>query len=314
MINLFLDHALKTSLLAVLSLACRQIFYQQLTGRQRLYLWLPLIGRAILPFSFLPPLSPILVFRPDLVPPQPDKALLYLALAIYIAGALFMAGRALLLQQRLHKALLAKARPRQITGIGLPVYESSLLPSACLSKKGKKQIIFIHPDLLADRERSHHILMHELSHAQLKDPLWHRLRILLLIIHWYNPLVWYVAALLLLDSECACDQYTVSRLGQQQLAPYARTLYSLLPVATKRRPQLLCQKSAAWTNRQELKIRLLALARLNKTAQKNLLFPLILSLLLLALLFSFTGPAASGSLVPALPALSDRLPQMTQFP
>ena len=313
MIFLILDHALKTTLLAAFLLALRKLFSSFLTGRQRLLLWLPLLVRAIWPFSFLPRLPWGLPSLPDLA--QPAKPLFLIILAVYLAGMLFMVSRFFLVNKRLHKALLGQARPVQLDAIPLPVFVTELIPSACLFTAGKKQLIYIHPDLLADQEKSHHILMHEWSHARQKDPLWHRLRILVLIIHWYNPLLWYAASRLVLDSECACDQHTVASLGQQHKARYAHTLFSLVKTSGSKSPVRLSRVSSAWTSRQELKVRLLALSRPDKPTGKSIFFGWICLLLLLATLLTFTGRLTlPGNLNPALPVLAEKVPQMTQFP
>lgn len=50
------------------------------------------------------------------------------------------------------------------------------------------------------------ILAHELSHHRRHDPLWRLCVEIVRAVHWYNPLVHWMARRYVMQSECACDE------------------------------------------------------------------------------------------------------------
>jgi beta-lactamase regulating signal transducer with metallopeptidase domain len=77
-------------------------------------------------------------------------------------------------------------------------------------------------------EQLGHVFSHELAHWQRKDifVLW--LARCLLIVHWFNPLLWYAFRRLRESQELACDETVLSRLGAHHAAAYGLTLLTLL--------------------------------------------------------------------------------------
>ena len=69
-----------------------------------------------------------------------------------------------------------------------------------------------------------YVIAHEKAHIQRKDHLWKALGFLILIIHWFNPLVWLAYALLCSDIELACDEKVIKELDNTQRANYAQVL------------------------------------------------------------------------------------------
>ena len=94
----------------------------------------------------------------------------------------------------------------------------------------------IHPRLLLplgieqtfDLEQIRHILLHELLHFRRKDILINWLAQLLVIIHWFNPLIWYAFYRMREDQEISCDALVRSRLDTKQSNDYAYTLIKLV--------------------------------------------------------------------------------------
>ncbi len=72
-----------------------------------------------------------------------------------------------------------------------------------------------------------YVLAHEGAHARRRDNLWHYAVALALTLHWFNPAVWLMAALLRRDVEMACDRAALRALGEDRRAEYARTLVKL---------------------------------------------------------------------------------------
>ncbi|MHB8126947.1 MAG: M56 family metallopeptidase [Desulfitobacteriaceae bacterium] len=87
------------------------------------------------------------------------------------------------------------------------------------------------PEALTDhftQEQLKFILVHELWHYKRQDILVNWLMQALLILHWFNPLIWYAFRKLREDQEQACDAMTVKYFGQDNSTGYAGTLIKLL--------------------------------------------------------------------------------------
>ena len=80
------------------------------------------------------------------------------------------------------------------------------------------------------------VIDHELAHLHRRDPLWRWLAELACAVHWFNPLVWWIARRLVIQCEFACD----ARVLENGAAPdaYARLLCDLAEHTSLRSPAL----------------------------------------------------------------------------
>ena len=76
-----------------------------------------------------------------------------------------------------------------------------------------------------------YIIAHEQAHIRRRDHWWKLLGIVLLTLHWFNPLVWIAYALLCRDIEMACDEAVIRDLDNNGRADYAQ---ALVTYSTKR--------------------------------------------------------------------------------
>ena len=87
------------------------------------------------------------------------------------------------------------------------------------------------PSCLNEKEMEY-ILLHEKHHIKRKDHWFKFLGFIVLIIHWFNPLVWLAFTLASKDMEMSCDEAVMRMLGVEISADYSESLLSL---ATGRR-------------------------------------------------------------------------------
>lgn len=71
-----------------------------------------------------------------------------------------------------------------------------------------------------------HVIAHEQAHICRKDHWWKPLGFFLLMIHWFNPLMWLAYVVLCRDIELACDEKVIKELGNEQKADYTQALVS----------------------------------------------------------------------------------------
>lgn len=86
------------------------------------------------------------------------------------------------------------------------------------------------PAGMSEQELSH-ILLHEQTHINRRDYLIKPLMFLLVILHWFNPLMWLSFVLMSKDMEMSCDEAVIRKLGPQVKSSYSG---SLLGFSTRR--------------------------------------------------------------------------------
>lgn len=70
------------------------------------------------------------------------------------------------------------------------------------------------------------ILLHELTHYRYKDHWMNMVQLIVLSLHWFNPLVWLAIRKMKEDMECACDERVI-HLGVSKKS-YAETLLNMI--------------------------------------------------------------------------------------
>lgn len=109
---------------------------------------------------------------------------------------------------------------------GTRVYLAEGIPSPCLAGL-LRPAIYLNEAAL-DPGRLEHILVHEEIHRRHGDHLWGLVRGVCLALYWYDPLVWWAAALSRRDCELACDHSAIRRLGEARRLDYGQTLLAMV--------------------------------------------------------------------------------------
>lgn len=79
-----------------------------------------------------------------------------------------------------------------------------------------------------DTEEIRYVILHELCHFKRKDTVMGVFQILLCILHWFNPLVWYGFYKMKEDREAVCDEQVLSCIKPCERRNYAETLIKVL--------------------------------------------------------------------------------------
>lgn len=149
-----------------------------------------------------------------------------LARPVWLGGAALMAGWFLLVNLGLRRKLRAARRLKGVE-CPLPVYLSDALPSPCLCG-AVRPAVYVTSAAVESPNRLRHVLAHELTHYRQKDHWWALLRCVCLCLYWFDPLVWWAAALSRQDGELACDEGAIRALGEGERIPYGRTLVAMI--------------------------------------------------------------------------------------
>ncbi len=180
---------------------------------------------------------------------------------IWLVGAAGTAAVFFVSNLRFARRLRRSSRTTELHCGTLPVYVSPLVETPCLFGL-LRPAVYVTEDVLADHTALGHVLLHEETHYRHGDHLWAALRGLCLALHWYNPLVWLAASLSRRDSELACDEGTLQRLGEEERTAYGETLIAL--TCGRRRPLLAA--TTMTDSKGSLRERITLIARRPKTA------------------------------------------------
>ena len=148
-------------------------------------------------------------------PLTPISPLLQLASGIWIVGMIGYAGlliiNSLTLRHRLRYAMRVKQNIYECEAITSPFIYGLFHPK-----------IYLPMDL--DVRQRKYVLTHEQIHLRRYDYVFKMIGSLVLMFHWFNPILWYSYILMSKDMEMACDEAVVRRLGQNGRINYGMTL------------------------------------------------------------------------------------------
>lgn len=135
--------------------------------------------------------------------------------ALWIIGMIFLFTYTAISFFRLKKKIGTAVRLRE------NIYQSENVPSPFVLGLIKPKIYL--PFSMSEEDRVH-VIAHEKAHICRKDHWWKPLGFLLLMLHWFHPLMWLAYALLCRDIEIACDEKVIRSLTRDARADYTQAL------------------------------------------------------------------------------------------
>lgn len=213
-------------------------------------LWGVVLFRLVCPVSFSSALS--LMPRPQAIPqgiiyaarPQVESGFVFFDEAVSsvlppatpyasanpvqiwleIGNLLWQVGVVLLLLYCLASWLLFRRSLRGAVRIDGNVWESDRISTAFVLGLFRPKIYL--PKGVGEEERKF-ILCHEQTHIQRLDHLVKPLALLLLTVHWFNPVLWMAYFLVCRDMEMSCDELSLKKLGAENRKGYSSCLLAL---------------------------------------------------------------------------------------
>lgn len=89
---------------------------------------------------------------------------------------------------------------------------------------GLSRPVLLLPEGAQEPEALRCALLHELTHFRRRDIWLKALALWVNIIHWFNPVMWYMVRLVERDTELACDEGVLRLLPPEEHAAYGRTI------------------------------------------------------------------------------------------
>lgn len=196
------------------------------------------------------------------------------------------------------KARMAFEHCKQLTSVSqkITMIESKQVTGPTLAGF-LKPILLLNPISLRkfDQQELRYIFLHELAHVKRKDIAVNWLMHSLLILHWFNPLLWFAYYKMREDQELACDFLALSYIHSGERSRYGLTLIKLMENWS--RSAALAGAVQISVNKSQLKRRIQMIALSKKTYAWSLIGLVILVVLGV---FVLTGPKGSGKSEPPL--------------
>lgn len=199
--------------------------------------------------------------------------------AIWVIGAFFLAARILWFPLRLNAQMAQQETPtgpdvfkvleesKRLIGVNrvLPVVQSRAVTSPALLGFIRPWLLL--PDGLVEKLSARElrfVFLHELAHLKRHDIAVNWLITLVQILHWFNPLVWFVFSRMRADRELACDELALSHSHESDKKPYGETIIRLLDGFTP--PPRVASLAGILEDKQQMKRRIEMIGQFKKSS------------------------------------------------
>lgn len=138
-------------------------------------------------------------------------------------------------------SLLEECKKKLSINRSIPIYACDDFKTPCIFGVLKPKIyIPKYKYSTNDYKYLSHIFLHELIHYKRKDLIYNFLGIITILIHWFNPMIWFIVKRMKLQREYACDTYVLEILGKEESIEYGMTLinFSKFISSSRKVPQL----------------------------------------------------------------------------
>ncbi|KGL38125.1 hypothetical protein BMT55_09870 [Listeria newyorkensis] len=300
-----IETSILASVLVVFLLCIRFALKKWLTPQWKYALWLILIARLVLPwfpessfsiYSILPinpEPAPIVSQESTAIPPEaiaevpvitedvPVEINVYtIFLCIWILGVLIAGIFIILTNRRLYNyiskqpeitdkrvlAIYRQCKEDMSIKKDIPLHYSGKISAPTLFGMNKPRILLDEKHVKhLNNDQLKYIFYHELSHYKRKDISINLLMNCLLIVHWFNPVLWYANRAMREDQEMACDNMALTFINPAERTAYGHTIITLVEqYSTYYQPSTLAHFSK---NKLRLKRRIIMIKKFNKKSQ-----------------------------------------------
>ncbi|PGV14014.1 methicillin resistance mecR1 protein [Bacillus cereus] len=210
---------------------------------------------------------------------QTTFSLYKLALYVWLAGVIILAAITFLTNRRLYSYIkkqpditdeqvttvfnrckqsmkMKKAVSLRLAGkIASPTVFSFFRPKVLLSKKHMKVL---------NEQQLQYVFYHELAHIKRNDVAVNWIMYSLILLNWFNPILWYTYFCMREDQELACDAYALTFIDKEEQIAYGHTIITLLEHYSYQVPSL----ANLSRNKRTLKRRIIMIKKFQKKSYR----------------------------------------------
>lgn len=290
---------LESSVLILLLIGFRR-FCRNLICKRGMYgLWLIVLFR-MLPIEFiwgskvhsflLEIFSRILSFFPNREYARFDLSAIQIPgymLALWILGSMLVFLWEFFVNVKFERMLYDQRERISNENCPYPLYCVAGLSSSCVFKVRGETGIYLKKEVPQNVEMYKTILAHEICHLKAGDLFWAKVRLVVMAVFWFNPLVWIAAFFSKEDCEMACDERTIALLGMSK-SEYGKILLDAVNTEMlKTKEDSICAATTMITSQKGLRNRITCLTK--KRDNKKIQFPIVTVFGLCCLFLSFVG-------------------------
>ncbi|WP_394852794.1 M56 family metallopeptidase [Bacillus cereus] len=235
---------------------------------------------------------------------QTTFSLYKLALYVWLAGVIILAAITFLTNRRLYSYIkkqpditdeqvttvfnrckqsmkMKKAVSLRLAGkIASPTVFSFFRPKVLLSKKHMKVL---------NKQQLQYVFYHELAHIKRNDVAVNWIMYSLILLNWFNPILWYAYFCMREDQELACDAYALTFIDKEEQIAYGHTIITLLQHYSYQVPSL----ANLSRNKRTLKRRIVMIKKFQKKSYRLSLLGII-AIVAIASLSLFNARTTEG--------------------
>ncbi|HHK5535105.1 TPA: M56 family metallopeptidase [Bacillus mobilis] len=151
---------------------------------------------------------------------------------------------------------MKKAVSLRLAGkIASPTVFSFFRPKVLLSKKHMKAL---------NEQQLQYVFYHELAHIKRSDVAVNWIMYSLILLNWFNPILWYAYFCMREDQELACDAYALTFIDKEEQIAYGHTIITLLEHYSYQAPSL----ANLSRNKRTLKRRIIMIKKFQKKSYR----------------------------------------------
>jgi len=334
--KLILTLSISGGLFALLLFALKPFMRNRLSKSFQYYIWIVVLLRFILPFSFGINLMDFMFTAPDATqaaeetviptgnplyptnsnptaassfnpaiteqPPYTQatmdsvkpfdfvKILTDNLLWIWLAGVLLSLAFNLISYWRFIRYIHSAAVIAEIPDCSAAVYKSRFTPVPMLVGVIRPRIYL--PDIVYEECQLDHILRHEFTHLQRRD-VWLKWFVMLVVsLHWFNPIVYLIRREISRACELSCDEAIIHSLDSAAKQSYGDTLISM---AAENRHPVSVMSTTMCEEKKKLKERLVAIMNYKKKTKITYVITAVLAVVITASAFAFGASVGANS-------------------
>ncbi|MFB6433366.1 M56 family metallopeptidase [Bacillus thuringiensis] len=176
---------------------------------------------------------------------------------------------------------IKKAVSLRLAGkIASPTVFSFFRPKVLLSKKHMKVL---------NEQQLQYVFYHELAHIKRNDVAVNWIMYSLILLNWFNPILWYAYFCMREDQELACDAYALTFIDKEEQIAYGHTIITLLEHYSYQVPSL----ANLSRNKRTLKRRIVMIKKFQKKSYRLSLLGII-AIVAIASLSLFNARTTEG--------------------
>lgn len=168
--------------------------------------------------------------------------------------------------------------------VSIPCLYGLFHPSVYLTKEVAEQ----------EEEDRSYIILHEYMHYRHLDHIWAGVRLLLICLYWFHPLVWIATKLSRQDAEYAADEAVTGKMGSDERMRYGKMILFTMGRGNGKKKDL-SMASAASSSRKDLEKRLKRIARKEKSSVVSAVLLILAALAVTACSFAGKQEEMTGS-------------------